>query len=298
MRKIRNPQDLDFDRLLSGVGPSTAQEDPVARFVGSARRVAALPPSESTEQRHLSAILETAQLFVEKGNPVARPASNAAAPDLQASGLPKRRRKFVLSSLFATLAAKLAAGGIAVAMATTGGLAAAGNLPAPAQDAISMAAEKIGLHIPAADEVDDTVDDSTDLVDDSTDLVDDTTEVVDDVTDVVDDADDPVAGETKGNAVSQAVHDAIASTEPGPERGKAVSEAARNANGSAGKGNQPEAGRVDQGVLDAVEGTEPGPGRGKAVSEAARQNAGGAPDEGDGDEGDNVGAAQAKRGRP
>lgn len=201
----------------------------------------------------------------------------------------------MLSSLFATLAAKLAAGGIAVAMATTGGLAAAGNLPAPAQDAISMAAEKIGLHIPAADEVDGTVDDTTDLVDDTTDLVDDTT---DDVTDVVDDADDPVAGETKGNAVSQAVHDAIASTEPGPERGKAVSEAARNANGSADKGNQPEAGRVDQGVLDAIEGTEPGPGRGKAVSEAARQNAGGAPDEGDGDEGDDVGAAQAKRGRP
>lgn len=57
----------------------------------------------------------------------------------------------MLESLFATLAAKLAAGGIAVAMAATGGLAGTGNLPDPAQAAVSAALSNFGINVPGVD---------------------------------------------------------------------------------------------------------------------------------------------------
>lgn len=57
----------------------------------------------------------------------------------------------MLESLFATLAAKLAASGIAVAMAATGGLAGTGNLPDPAQAAVSEALSKVGISVPGVD---------------------------------------------------------------------------------------------------------------------------------------------------
>jgi hypothetical protein len=262
MRKLQNPRDSDFDRLIRGEAPSTPQDACLAAFVGRAKSVAATPPGESIERQHLSAILETAQLFVEKGNPVVRPASNAAVPDFQASGLPKRRRKFVLSSLFSTLTAKLAAVGVAVAMVSTGGLAAAGNLPARAQDAVSMAAEKVGLHIPGADEAEEESGDVSDsaVEDDSDPLDDEVTDPADDVT-------------TSGNSSSDDVHAAIDATEPGPDRGKAVSEAARlKPAGSEGEADETTSGKSSsEDVHAAIDATEPGPDRGKAVSEAAKQ---------------------------
>ena len=54
----------------------------------------------------------------------------------------------MLSSLFASLFAKIAGLAIAAA-AATGGLAAAGALPAPAQHAISHAASTVGIHVPS-----------------------------------------------------------------------------------------------------------------------------------------------------
>jgi hypothetical protein len=54
----------------------------------------------------------------------------------------------VLSSLFASLFAKIAGVAIAAA-AATGGLAAAGALPAPAQQAVSHAASTVGIHVPS-----------------------------------------------------------------------------------------------------------------------------------------------------
>lgn len=54
----------------------------------------------------------------------------------------------MLESMFATLSAKLALGGAAVAMAATGSLAGTGNLPDRAQTAVAHAAEKVGIVIP------------------------------------------------------------------------------------------------------------------------------------------------------
>lgn len=54
----------------------------------------------------------------------------------------------MLESLFATLTAKLALGGVAVAMAATGGLAATGNLPDKAQTAVAQAMDNVGIELP------------------------------------------------------------------------------------------------------------------------------------------------------
>jgi hypothetical protein len=56
----------------------------------------------------------------------------------------------VLSIIFGTLAAKIAAITVAAA-AATGGLAATSSLPAPAQDAVSSAFSHLGLHFPPAE---------------------------------------------------------------------------------------------------------------------------------------------------
>ncbi len=56
----------------------------------------------------------------------------------------------MLTHLFASVAAKIALAGVAVA-ATTGGLAATGSLPEPAQAALANAAEKVGFELPAGD---------------------------------------------------------------------------------------------------------------------------------------------------
>ena len=160
----------------------------------------------------------------------------------------------MLSSLFASLSAKLAAGGVAVAMAATGGLAANGNLPDQVQDKISVAAEKIGIDIPKA------VDEGEE----------------DDATDPLDEEGEPSSddGAANGKSSSADVHAAIDATEPGPERGKAVSAAARlkpeDAEGEITGGS--ESGGVSADVHAAIDSTEPGPERGKAVSEAASQN--------------------------
>ena len=150
MRNPWSPSDQDLDRLLAGKAPNGG--DPVDRelaaFVRDVRTGFLAQPAAETERRHLAAALEVSRLTADKGDPGVRPASKAPRPDRQASGLPKWRRRTVLSSLFASLFAKIAGVAIAAA-AATGGLAAAGALPAPAQQAISHAASTVGLHVPS-----------------------------------------------------------------------------------------------------------------------------------------------------
>lgn len=54
----------------------------------------------------------------------------------------------MLETLFASLAAKIAIGGVAVAMASTGAVAATGNLPDQMQTTVSQAVDNIGINIP------------------------------------------------------------------------------------------------------------------------------------------------------
>ena len=150
MRDPRSLSDQDLDRLLAGKAPSGG--DPVDReltaFVRDVRTAFLAQPAAETERRHLAAALEVSRLTAGRGDPGVRPASKAPKPGQQASGLPKWRRRTVLSSLFASLFAKIAGVAIAAA-AATGGLAAAGALPAPAQQAVSHAASTVGIHVPS-----------------------------------------------------------------------------------------------------------------------------------------------------
>src|SRR2546428_6726980 len=91
--------------------------------------------------------MTASRLAIDKGDLNLRRVSKAHGPGARASGLPKWRRRTVLSSLFASLSAKIA--GVAIAAtAAAGGLAAAGALPTPAQQAVSRAASTIGVNVP------------------------------------------------------------------------------------------------------------------------------------------------------
>lgn len=260
MRKIQNSH-ITFDRLIDGKAPSAdSPADGLSLFVEQAKRVAAIAPSPAAEQAHLKTILEQAHLLVDKGEPAARPASKATGPEIQASGLPTRRRKVVLSSLFGSLTTKLAAAGVAVMMTGTGALAATGSLPDAVQDKFAVAAEVVGIDLPTGDdEVTDTETDGT--TDDGTDGTDGT---------------EGTEG-TSGKSSSDDVHAAQDATEPGPERGKAVSEAARQKPAGESDPDVDESdadvdesdNQTSAAVHEAIESTEPGPERGRAVSEAA-----------------------------
>ena len=65
----------------------------------------------------------------------------------------------MLSSLFASLFAKIAGVAIAAA-AATGGLAAAGALPAPAQQVVAHAASTVGIHVPSPEHASSTSEES------------------------------------------------------------------------------------------------------------------------------------------
>jgi hypothetical protein len=69
----------------------------------------------------------------------------------EARPAPSRIKKFGLPGLLTTLAGRLALGGIA--LAAVGGLAVTGSLPRPMQNAVSAAAERVGLEIPSGDPV-------------------------------------------------------------------------------------------------------------------------------------------------
>ena len=149
MKPFGKISEHELDRLFSGKAPAenTGLND-IARLVQKVQTTYLTKIEPDVEATHLAGLIEMVNL-TDKGDLAARPASKVTGPHAQASGLPKRRRRFMLESLFATLAAKLAVGGIAFAMAATG--AATGHLPDQAQTGLSKAVENIGIHIPLGD---------------------------------------------------------------------------------------------------------------------------------------------------
>jgi hypothetical protein len=142
-RKI-SPQDLD--RLYAHGSASEDLED-ISRLVQNVRSKYLGQLDPDLETAHLAALMQVVN-FTDKGDLAARPANKTDGPGFLASGMPKRRGRFVLQSMFATLSTKLALGGAAVAMAATGGLAGTGHLPDRAQTAVAHAAERVGIVIP------------------------------------------------------------------------------------------------------------------------------------------------------
>lgn len=152
MARLSKLSERDLDRILAGQAPADAEEtgEDLTAFVRALRESLEAPPGPGTEQRHLAEIVQTSQLLADKGEPAVRPASKAHEPAPQVFGLPKWRRKLMPAGLFATLTAKVAGVAVAAAVAT-GGLAAGGVLPDPAQEAVSNLLGTVGIHVPDGD---------------------------------------------------------------------------------------------------------------------------------------------------
>ena len=143
-----NATDDALERMLSGQAPTTDEWRELAGFVEDLHEAVPARPLVS-EDLHVAAMAETSHLIAEKGNPVARPVSNADAPAPQVSRLPKLRRKPMKRST-RTLVRVLAP--IAAIFTVMGSMAVAGALPHPVQKAVSHAAGTVGLNLPGDDE--------------------------------------------------------------------------------------------------------------------------------------------------
>jgi hypothetical protein len=141
-------RDEELDRVLAGryEGEDPALDD-LAAFARDTQAALSGVPGEATRRAHLAAMIEVAEV---EGAPVA-----VRRQAVKPSRI--RRWELVLSQLLATLTAKLAVTGVALA-AATGGLAATGALPEPAQNVVASAAEKVGVELPEGDEGDGTSD--------------------------------------------------------------------------------------------------------------------------------------------
>lgn len=247
MKSFGKLSEQELDRLFSGKAPAenSGLDDisALARKVQSAFTGGIDPAVEST---HLAALMQRVNL-TEKGDLAAMPASKVTGPGLQASGLPKLRRRFMLESLFATLAAKIAAGGLAVVMAAVP-VAATGNFPDQMQTGISQAVEKVGIHIPAgeSDEADEAADDSQNALDEA---AEEATDAVSDGDGAAGDAEGAADGDTEGNEGNEPNENAgfgqsvAADARDGGVDGQQVSEAARaqaEERKAAGQAHRPE----------------------------------------------------------
>lgn len=137
MEQIERLRDDEIDRLVDGRIPGGAALDDLAAFASAMRDELITAPDAAIECSHLAKISETLR---DEGTGLV-PAS---------VGSPKRRSA-MLSTIVGSLAAKVAAAAVAV-LAAGSGLAATGNLPAAAQEAVASAADRIGLSLPDADE--------------------------------------------------------------------------------------------------------------------------------------------------
>jgi hypothetical protein len=146
-----NETDEGLERLLAGRTPATDEWRELVRFVEDLQEAVSMRPLTS-EVLHVAAMVEAAQLTADKGDPVARPVSNADAPATQVSRLPKLRRKPMKRST-RTLLRVLAP--LAAALTVMGSMAYAGALPHTMQKVASHAAGTVGLNLPGDDETTD-----------------------------------------------------------------------------------------------------------------------------------------------
>ena len=132
----------EIEQVISGdyAGDDVSLSD-LAAFARNAKTTFASAPDGATRVAHVTAMAEAAADLDVAAVRAPRPAASS----------PFRRVKLVLTSLFASLIAKVALVGVALA-ATTGGLAATGSLPEPAQEALAKASEKVGFELPAGDD--------------------------------------------------------------------------------------------------------------------------------------------------
>lgn len=231
MRRFSDISDQELERLLTGKAPADKQLEDLAEFLGEVRSASVVPPSHAVEQRHLANIVATSQLFVEKGEPGGRPASKAIGPEPQVSGLPKRRRRFVFSSLLTSLLAKILAASVALAAVGGAGAAATGNLD-DVKTLLTQAAQNVGIEIPEGEEVSAGADakikvDGDDVDADLDAEVDGDVELSDKEEGEEEEGEEGGAASHSGGGMSAFVHEVKETTPPG-ERGRVICAEASN----------------------------------------------------------------------
>lgn len=134
--------DADFDKLVAGK-PGAG---PVARIVDQVNRAYVSPIPPATEARHLQAIHQANRSRTRAGAPAAGTSRGPAAlAPLRRFGVSLRQLGLV------QLSGSTAVWAVVIGLffvGATGGLAAAGVLPAPIQSAVSSAAHSVGIEMP------------------------------------------------------------------------------------------------------------------------------------------------------
>ncbi|MGH2758611.1 MAG: hypothetical protein ACRDKJ_03500 [Actinomycetota bacterium] len=127
MDRLRTLDDNDIDALLAGRASADDPDlDRLAKLIDGVKLATVQPIDAAVEQRHVAAIVDAAH----------------AASDAS----PARVRRVPLWT-------KIAAATVA-AVAATGSLAAADQLPQPAQDAVASVAERVGMNLPSSEDED------------------------------------------------------------------------------------------------------------------------------------------------
>ena len=139
--------DADLERFLAGKAPLGGDEAPELRqFFQDVRSRYTTEAPASVQQEHLARIVAAARAHSPQTKSPWQPA--AAHPSGgSGDGRPPWRRKIVLSSILGSITTKILLGVVAAA-AATGGLAAAGALPTPVQNAVASAAGGVGVNLP------------------------------------------------------------------------------------------------------------------------------------------------------
>ena len=164
--------DEGFERLLRGETPKTPEEQSLGLFLEDVRGAFPTEPS-LREETHVAAIVQTAQLLADKGEPSVRSATEAGRSVRHASGRPKRRRVIVKLPLMRSLAAKVVAG-LVVLMSMFGGLALAGALPGQGSDDDAVEIQDVSdeapeTEAPETEDADDQGEDADDQGEDADD---------------------------------------------------------------------------------------------------------------------------------
>ena len=199
-----------------GDGDGPDYRDAVAEFIDRLR-------SESTSDSPAPAGL--ARLLAAEARSAAA-IGQARANSSRIARLPARkwRKPVMITTFLSTLLGKLTVAGVALA-ASTGGLAATGNLPDPAQVWASEALSNVGIKIPDSDEIE--LADETDAVE-------------------VPEVEAPVLPEEAADTAKE-VTDAVFEGDPsdGREYGESVADAAKAENADHADGRPADAGRAD-----------------------------------------------------
>ncbi len=195
MADLERPDEIDA--LLAGRG--TVGGDSLIELVRAAKAAGTQPVDEATQQRHLAVIVEESKL------------TTANQP-----GFAPRSRRDKMRKIFRPAWVKALAI-VGVALSATTGLASAGVMPDPAQDALSKVAEKVGVAIPASDNAGKKADAPED----------DAGEEGEEGTEGEDGDDAGTEGEENGKSVADDVHAVLEDDSlEGREKGDAVSDAA------------------------------------------------------------------------